>query len=338
MMNAIPKIIFVKENSSDHGVMIGSGTEATVYLGRAEYMCKSDTQKCQLIALKTPSSPSFSENLKKEAQILSRIAHPNIVQMIGVSGTSNPETLPKIAGLGTVLPLEISIEGNLFELIFNSKVPLPTGLAKYYFLQLLNGIEAIHSRGVIHRDLKLENFLLFESGAIVKISDFGLSEVVSTETFNSKDLQKTYSSSKLAGSLPYMSPECHVGRFSTSTDLFSLAVSGFIMVFGVPPFGSAKSTDKHYKTVATGNMKEYTKILLKSTKLTQEQLDYDFLELFFSMVHPSSEQRPAVCDIRKSSWLRDGKIYNPEEAKAHVSRLVPKRYQEYMELCSSQET
>lgn|SRR3990167_3305553 len=338
MLSLSPKITAVKEKASSRTVVIGSGTEATVYLGKAQYKQNKGGSKVQLIALKTPSSSSFLDNLKKEAQILSKFDHPNIVKAISCTDKTCSETLFREAELGFTLPLEISTDGSLFDLIFNSKAPIPPTIAKTYFLQLMEGIEALHSRGVIHRDLKLENFLLFESGATVKISDFGLSEVVLTDTFCSKDLQKSYSSTKLAGSLPYMSPECHIGRFSVSTDLFSLAVAGFIMVFGIPPFASAKSTDKHYRYISSGNMKEYVKILLKSTKLTADQIDYDFLELFFAMTHPSAEQRPTLCEIKKSPWLKDAKLDDTEQACQYLAKQRPNRGTEFSNHLDCEET
>lgn len=337
MLTPSLQVALFKRKPADKALVIGSGSEATVYLGKVKTLSKSDPDVSKWVALKAPAAANFLENLKKEAQILSKFDHPNIVKMVDLSGKLNSDRLQSVADLGHALPLEISLEGSLFDLVFESKAPLPVKIAKSYFLQLLDGIQAIHSKGVIHRDLKLENFLLFESGSLVKISDFGLSEIVLTDSFNSKDLQKTFSSSKLAGSLPYMSPECHIGRFSSSTDLFSLAVAGFIMVFGVPPFASAKSTDKHYKLVASGNMKEYIKTLLKSTKVPSEKIDYDFLELFFAMTHPSAEQRPTISEVKNSVWIRSGPAATTEEMVIPPSKLL-NRSKELLTITQLEET
>lgn len=337
MLTPAKQVEVFKHKQSQKLLVVGNGSEATVYLGRVKNLHKSDPDQCSWMALKAPAASTLLENLKKEAVILTKFDHPNIVRMAEFAEKPGSDRLHTVAELGQILPLEISVEGSLFDLVFESKAPLPVTVAKNYFLQLLEGIQAIHSKGVIHRDLKLENFLLFESGGLVKISDFGLSEIVLTDTLNSKDLQKTFSSSKLAGSLPYMSPECHIGRFSTTTDLFSLAVAAFIMVFGVPPFASTKSTDKHYKLVASGNMKEYIKALMKSTKLSAEKIDYDFLELFFAMTHPSSEQRPSISEIKNSAWIRSGSIATSEELVIPHSKLA-NRSKELLDIIGSNGT
>jgi serum/glucocorticoid-regulated kinase 2 len=99
--------------------------------------------------------------------------------------------------------------------------------ARFYVSEILLGIEYLHSRNVIYRDLKPENVLLDLDGHI-KITDFGLSK----ENFHQD--QKSHS---FCGSPEYMSPEMLKGEgHSKVLDFYSLGALLFEMLTGQPPF------------------------------------------------------------------------------------------------------
>jgi serine/threonine protein kinase len=77
------------------------------------------------------------------------------------------------------LVTEIAAQGELFQYIASlGKFPDP--IARYYFLQILDGLQAIHSCGMYHGDLKPENVLL-NARFMVKIADFGFAEIESAD-------------------------------------------------------------------------------------------------------------------------------------------------------------
>jgi serine/threonine protein kinase len=105
-------------------------------------------------------------------------------------------------------------------------------------LQMAQGLEYIHSQGLIHRDVKPANILIsHDNPAIIKWADFGLSRAVVTGS-------KTFSWSKLQGTDRWLAPELISAtqqqkiKGSQKCDIFALGcVFFFFLVPGVHPFG-----------------------------------------------------------------------------------------------------
>jgi serine/threonine protein kinase len=105
--------------------------------------------------------------------------------------------------------------------------------AKFYFSEILLGLEYIHSKGIVYRDLKPENVLIDIDGHI-KLADFGLSKFLTS----SDSLTNSF-----CGSPEYMSPEMLMGTgHGSSVDYYSLGAILFEMLTGLPPF---YSTDRN---------------------------------------------------------------------------------------------
>lgn len=119
-------------------------------------------------------------------------------------------------------------EGSLNEYLWNRRA-VDIDACYTIMSQILDGLRFLHTNGVIHRDLKPDNILLFSRNPMhVKISDFGLAKVFH------KSLIMTESST-YAGSFLYASPEQYHGEsYSFSTDIYSLGVMllEIQMIFG----------------------------------------------------------------------------------------------------------
>ena len=142
------------------------------------------------------------------------------------------------------LALELAQEGSLVDII-TSFGPFKDKFALFYFSQLIQTLEFIHSQGWWHLDIKPDN-ILFNSEFNLKLTDFGFSSDV-----------KYHWTKK--GTLSYIAPEI----FSQDkycgpvTDIFSAGIILFIMVSGHLPFCKPDSTDYRYGLIIDNKVEKF---------------------------------------------------------------------------------
>ncbi len=195
--------------------LIGEGGMGKVYEA-------VDINTKRVVALKilNPQLLKDPENRRRfsvEGQILSGFDHKNIVKVFDVGENSGR----------AFIAMEYLIGGTLKEFIDNN-YPCEIELIKKIALQICNSLKEIHSKNIIHRDIKTNNIMLDENGDI-RIMDFGLSKspLVSTMT----------SLGTVLGTLGYVAPEQITNvAIDTRTDIFSLGVVLFEMATNDLPF------------------------------------------------------------------------------------------------------
>ena len=108
---------------------------------------------------------------------------------------------------------------------------------------MLLGLEYLHEKGVLYRDLKPENVFIDMDGHI-KLADFGLSKVIK---HGEKMIDRIY-----CGSAEYMSPEMLKGHtYSYGIDYYSLGAVVYEMITGLPPFYSTDHEAMHYQVLTS---------------------------------------------------------------------------------------
>lgn len=134
--------------------------------------------------------------------------------------------------------MEFTPHGSLLDLMAVKHV-LNECEASNYFHQLISALDFCHSKFIAHRDLKLENLLIFWENRL-KIGDFGFSRY-----FNMNDPSTTFSKT-FCGSDAYISPEIlHQKPYNPLlTDIWACGVILFAMVFGRLPFEDSGSIQK----------------------------------------------------------------------------------------------
>merc|ERR1719461_1056395 len=163
------------------GETIGKGATSKVKLGKDER-----TGKTVAIKILTADGKSFDmKELKKEIDVLKALDHENVVRL--------HDCFYKVQypGLGkntttTVMVLELATEGELFDFFMHTGKFNPP-LARWFFKQMLAGLEYCHGKGIAHRDLKPENCLLGEN-YMIKLVDFGFATAFKNEEGNSQKM------------------------------------------------------------------------------------------------------------------------------------------------------
>ncbi|MCY7374499.1 MAG: bifunctional serine/threonine-protein kinase/formylglycine-generating enzyme family protein, partial [Pyrinomonadaceae bacterium] len=195
---------------------LGKGQFGEVWL--AEKQLQFSTRKVRH-ALKFLSNLGEEVNLKAaEAEVDTWIeagGHPNVMSVIDMF----------IANNHIVIISEYAEGGSLNNWLkkYGGKAP-DEEQALEMMTGILRGIEHLHSRSVVHRDLKPDNILL--QGNFPRITDFGISRIVSTGTMSTKPI----------GSPAYMSPESFLGNKSQQTDIWSAGVILYEMLTGGYPY------------------------------------------------------------------------------------------------------
>ena len=154
--------------------LLGQGGMGEVYLG-------VHTEIERKVAIKVISphlaqDERIRERFRREALILSKLNHPNIVQLYDF--WDRPE--------GLFLIMEyvngISLDRYIHRVV---RGPLPVKLATELFLQVLDAFEYAHQQGVIHRDIKPSNILI-RNDNFVKILDFGIARILAGDDTQSE--------------------------------------------------------------------------------------------------------------------------------------------------------
>lgn len=164
--------------------VIGDGSFGRVLLVRQE----SSTQMCAMKEIRLPKSFSDTENSRKEAILLARMKHPNVVAF--------KESFEAEGHLYIVM--EYCDGGDLMQKIKYQKGKLfPEDVILNWFTQMCLGVNHIHKKRVLHRDIKSKNIFLTQTGKI-KLGDFGSARLLS----NPMAFACTY-----VGTPYYVSPE-----------------------------------------------------------------------------------------------------------------------------------
>lgn len=264
------------------GSTLGEGEFGKVKLG-----WRKDGKFPNQVAIKLIKRETLSKDTELEIKIhreinsLKLLNHPNIVNLV--------EVMKSGKYIGIVL--EYASGGELFDYILNHKY-LKEPLAKKFFAQLVSGVDYLHSKGLIHRDLKLENLLLDKNKNII-ISDFGF--VNSYNLSSGNDLMKTS-----CGSPCYAAPELvltpnpYNGK---KVDIWSLGIILYAMLAGYLPFDDDPHNEDgsdiirlyHYICKTPLTFPEYVSPLPR--------------DLLRKIIVADPKKRININDIRNHPWL-----------------------------------
>ena len=234
--NLIPEYFFGTHFSAnyiiDSAVTLGKGSYGTAYL--TKHRLSGYLRAVKAMNVENATS-YFLRKVHSEINILKDIDHPNIIKLSQV-----------YFGKRTVyLVTNLCRGGELFQVLNTAK-------SKGYVFKeertaemvrdMLSAVHYLHSNGIVHRDLKLENFLFEEksSTSSLILIDFGLSK-----RFDHGEIM-----TQRIGSCYYIAPEVLLGRYDYRCDVWSIGVLCYMILSGSPPFSGASVNDV-YEAIKT---------------------------------------------------------------------------------------
>lgn len=264
--------------------VLGKGSQGVVYLAR-------DPRLDRLVAIKTirVSSADLArqqELLMREAKLVSRMQHPNIIPLYEAGEDGGLLYLVFEYVNGSSLADKIKKDG-----------PFPVREAIDLIMQILSGIGNAHDQGVIHRDLSPSNIMIDKNG-LPRIMDFGISVMIGVDDSLRKDI---------AGTPCYMSPE-HFSRkpLTTQSDIFSIGLIFYEMVLGHPAVQADNYVAVMYKIASEP---------IAPPSLENEKLDKSLDKIFLRAVEKRLDVRfvsAAAMQEELEEYLAEEESRDPE--------------------------
>lgn len=286
-----------EKNNWMKGDLIGEGSFGSVYL--ALHAITGELMAVKQVELPEIAKGSESDKrkqsmisaLKQEIQLLQGLHHPHIVQYLG---TSSDETHLNIF-------LEYVPGGSIAGMLKQYNT-FPEQLARNFTRQILEGLAYLHSRNIIHRDIKGANVLVDHLGA-VKISDFGVSKQTTSNIANSSAPESSTAPSNshsrrasIQGSVFWMAPEVvRQSGQSIKSDIWSVGCLIVEMLTGERPFPSM-STVQTLFAVGSGGQKPRVPDDASAEARA-------FLEKCFET---DATKRPTANELLREPWCRVG--------------------------------
>mmetsp|Transcript_11866 Transcript_11866/g.21915 ORF Transcript_11866/g.21915 Transcript_11866/m.21915 type:complete len:1141 (-) Transcript_11866:103-3525(-) len=288
------------------GPVLGSGVSGIVRLVKHRATQVSYAVKCLDLAL--IDSEEGLKQLKEEIYIMCQLDHPNIVRLEEVYESHSEIYLVQ----------EVCKGGELFDRLdeqpdFHYTEAQCARLVK----QMLSSVRYIHNKGIIHRDLKLENFLFsdLEMGSELKMIDFGLSKHFTFGEVHHEAVGTPYT----------VAPEVIRGSYDERCDVWAIGVITYLLLSGEPPFGGCGGPETLMQVrdnILRGDF-------IFAPVEAWQAVSIEAKDFILSLLVIDPMDRPTARQAKESRWLRmwsnrenigneEDKMINPNVVKALV--------------------
>jgi calcium/calmodulin-dependent protein kinase IV len=210
--------------------LLGRGASGKVFL--VQHKASGEYFACKVI--KKDGKMNDNQSMSTEIEIMKRVRHQYIITLYELFESS------QCMWLIIELANGVGLRGGLADHAHYSEA-----VAAKYVKQILTAVHYLHSRGVVHRDLKINNILLSNDdpeNSIVKIADFGLSALLRPGKdgySNDSTKRKTFNGLKQQWGTPtHYAPELIACAYGPQADLWSLGCMTFEMMTGYEAFPS----------------------------------------------------------------------------------------------------
>ena len=212
--------------------LIGVGGMADVY--KAQDIMEDRPVAVKILKPEFSGDEEFLRRFRNESKAIAVLSHPNIVKIYDVGFTDEIQ----------FIVMEY-IDGITLKEFIEQQGVLKWKDALHFITQILRALQHAHDKGIVHRDIKPQNIMLFTDGTI-KVMDFGIARF---SRIDGKTL-----SDKAIGSVHYISPEQAQGEMTDErSDIYSVGVMLYEMLTGRKPFDGDTAVNvalKHMQEVA----------------------------------------------------------------------------------------
>jgi eukaryotic-like serine/threonine-protein kinase len=257
---------------------LGSGGFGRVWLGH-------DNKLGHVVALKAAHAPDAEteKRLEREARALAAVRHPNCVRIYDLVPAQSDPGLSDLDGMVIVMGY---VEGKSLGDLVRDRGVLDDIAAARVWVNLAGALDAAHSRGVMHRDVKPGNVVVDPHG-VAHLIDFGIAR-------KSGDATMTQTGFVL-GTPDFLAPEIACGeRASPASDAWQLAATISYALTGHPPRGGHADAVSGLRAAAAGAPLTHLPRRTAHLALLRAALDND------------PARRPALRDVQRAleDWLR----------------------------------
>ena len=277
--------------------VLGMGGMGTVFLGiKGEQEFALKVIHPHLLA-----APGFFKRFLREAEIGTRVDHPNVVRTLDVDATVDD-------GRHFHFLVMEYVKGQTLSSLIHELGTSPEALCRHIGLEVAKALEAIHEAGVIHRDLKPENVLITEEQRI-KVMDLGVARLAD-------EARRLSQTGVFVGSVLYAAPEQLNGEdVDARADLYALGLLLYELATGQHPF---RSDD-----VAAVMRKQASESPRPAAEINPQLSPY-FEEVVRTLLHKDRGERPASAGVLRRI-LEDGETGAWWQGRARAIRAATRK-------------
>ena len=211
--------------------LIKTGGMGSVYRGKHVLMDK--TVAIKVLRPSLAVDDAVVARFSREAKAASKISHPHAVSVTDFGEAEN----------GVVFLVMEYLDGRTLKDVINSEGAMSLDEAVAIIRQVAGALDAAHSQGVVHRDLKSDNIMLVSHNGDrwAKVLDFGIAKIQQPEGKRDMDITEA---NLVVGTPQYMSPEqcSQMGPLDPRSDIYSLGIIVYEMLAGKVPFTGESPT------------------------------------------------------------------------------------------------
>lgn len=197
--------------------LIGVGGMAEVYKGVD--VIDNKTVAIKILKKEYAENEEFLRRFRNESKAIAVLSHPNIVKIYDVGFSEKIQ----------YIVMEY-IDGITLKEYIEEEKTLTWKDTVHFVIQILRALQHAHDKGIVHRDIKPQNIMMFTDGTI-KVMDFGIAKFAREEGKTATD--------QAIGSVHYISPEQASGNVTDAkSDIYSVGAMMYEMLAGRKPFDS----------------------------------------------------------------------------------------------------